>query len=192
MIAQVFRRQLFPNASRPRPTPSRPRRRTLLPRSAALSTRSISRARSKPLWPWSRAVDGYLTASAPWKQPESVTDEQHQAVPRHRALHCRRGHPHHYRAGLSGPSRRGRQSLAAARTRRHRASADLKNLAWGGLKPGTKLGEIGPVFPRAEKDAITRMQEIEQRTTPTTAELPLPRARTPAEPPKHGCRAHAS
>jgi len=39
--------------------------------------------------------------------------------------------------------------------------ADLKNLAWGGLKPGTKLGELGPVFPRAEKDAITRMQEME-------------------------------
>jgi methionyl-tRNA synthetase len=39
--------------------------------------------------------------------------------------------------------------------------ADLKNLAWGGLAPGTKLGELGPVFPRAEKDAITRMQEME-------------------------------
>jgi methionyl-tRNA synthetase len=39
--------------------------------------------------------------------------------------------------------------------------ADLKNLAWGGLRPGTKLGELGPVFPRAEKDAITRMQEME-------------------------------
>ncbi len=41
-------------------------------------------------------------------------------------------------------------------------TADLRNLTWGGLKPGTKLGEIGPVFPRAEKDAIIRMQEIEQ------------------------------
>ena len=41
--------------------------------------------------------------------------------------------------------------------------ADLKNLKWGGLKPGTKLGELGPVFPRAEKDAITRMQDIEQQ-----------------------------
>ena len=40
--------------------------------------------------------------------------------------------------------------------------ADLKNLQWGGLKPGTKLGELGPVFPRAEKDAVQRMKEIEE------------------------------
>ncbi len=40
--------------------------------------------------------------------------------------------------------------------------ADLKDLQWGGLKPGTKLGALGPVFPRAEKEAITRMQEKEE------------------------------
>jgi methionyl-tRNA synthetase len=51
--------------------------------------------------------------------------------------------------------------------------ADLKNLEWGGLKPGTKLGELGPVFPRAEKDAITRMQDIEQQnSTPKPDETP--------------------
>jgi methionyl-tRNA synthetase len=46
------------------------------------------------------------------------------------------------------------------------AKADLKNIAWGGLKPGTRLGELGPVFPRAEKDAVTRMKEIEERNAP--------------------------
>jgi methionyl-tRNA synthetase len=46
--------------------------------------------------------------------------------------------------------------------------ADLKDLTWGGLKPGTQLGELGPVFPRADKDAIQRMQEKEQN--PTVAE----------------------
>ena len=51
--------------------------------------------------------------------------------------------------------------------------ADLKDLQWGGLKPGTKLGELGPVFPRAEKDTITRMQEIEQQNnTPKPDEQP--------------------
>ncbi len=40
--------------------------------------------------------------------------------------------------------------------------ADFKNIAWGGLQPGTRLGELGPVFPRAEKDAVARMQEKEQ------------------------------
>ena len=31
-------------------------------------------------------------------------------------------------------------------------NGELKNLEWGGLKPGTKLGELGPIFPRAPKE----------------------------------------
>jgi len=38
----------------------------------------------------------------------------------------------------------------------------LTNLQWGGLQPGTKLGTLGPIFPRADKELITRMNEIEQ------------------------------
>ncbi len=40
--------------------------------------------------------------------------------------------------------------------------ADLAHLSWGGLKPGTRLGALGPVFPRAEKDAVERMQAMEE------------------------------
>ncbi|MGC1869972.1 MAG: methionine--tRNA ligase [Acidobacteriaceae bacterium] len=40
--------------------------------------------------------------------------------------------------------------------------ADLKDLRWGDLPPGTKLGELGSVFPRAEKEAIERMQKMEE------------------------------
>ena len=51
--------------------------------------------------------------------------------------------------------------------------ADLKNLEWGGLKPGTKLGELGPVFPRVEKDAVQRMKEIEENNAaPEAAATP--------------------
>ena len=39
-------------------------------------------------------------------------------------------------------------------------------LQWGGLKPGTKLGELGPIFPRADKDAIKKMQDIEEKNAP--------------------------
>ncbi len=53
--------------------------------------------------------------------------------------------------------------------------ADLKHLTWGGLQPGTKLGTLGPVFPRADKDAAARMQAMEQKspTTPDTVVAPL-------------------
>ena len=42
------------------------------------------------------------------------------------------------------------------------ASCRLNDLKWGELKLGTKLGKIEPVFPRAEKNAVQRMQEAEQ------------------------------
>ncbi|MGI8771652.1 MAG: methionine--tRNA ligase [Acidobacteriaceae bacterium] len=40
--------------------------------------------------------------------------------------------------------------------------ADLSTITWGGLQPGTQLGEVEPVFPRAEKDTVERMQDMEQ------------------------------
>jgi methionyl-tRNA synthetase len=47
----------------------------------------------------------------------------------------------------------------------------LSELKWGQLKLGTKLGEIHPVFPRADKSAVERMQTMEeQQRGPTAAE----------------------
>jgi len=44
----------------------------------------------------------------------------------------------------------------------------LPQLHWGQLRLGTKLGEVCPVFPRAHKSAIERMQSMEEqgRSTP--------------------------
>jgi methionyl-tRNA synthetase len=50
----------------------------------------------------------------------------------------------------------------------------LSELAWGQLPLGTKLGEVQPVFPRADKSAIERMQKMEeeQRMTPVAEAAP--------------------
>src|SRR5579872_2090707 len=42
------------------------------------------------------------------------------------------------------------------------AGFPLNELEWGQLKLGTKLGKVEAVFPRAEKNAVERMQEAEQ------------------------------
>jgi methionyl-tRNA synthetase len=42
------------------------------------------------------------------------------------------------------------------------------DLQWGQLKPGTRLGKVEPVFPRADKSAIERMQELEEKDRPAT------------------------
>src|SRR5271163_645919 len=69
----------------------------------------------------------------------------------------------------------------------------LSELAWGQLPLGTKLGEVQPVFPRADKSAIERMHrmEEEQRSTPvaepaasaTPAQTDAPRTASVAAPP---------
>ena len=48
---------------------------------------------------------------------------------------------------------------------------DLKNLEWGGLKPGTKLGPLSPIFPRAPKELIQLMTDMENPATPTPSKL---------------------
>jgi methionyl-tRNA synthetase len=47
------------------------------------------------------------------------------------------------------------------------AKLPLADLQWGQLKLGTRLGKVEPVFPRADKSAIERMQKMEEggRTT---------------------------
>ncbi len=40
---------------------------------------------------------------------------------------------------------------------------NLPELKWGQLHLGTKLGDIAPVFPRADKSAIERMQQMEEQ-----------------------------
>ena len=60
----------------------------------------------------------------------------------------------------------------------------LADLAWGQLRLGTKLGEVQPVFPRADKSAIERMQQMEdQRRGSAVEEAKLPAAQPPATQP---------
>ena len=41
---------------------------------------------------------------------------------------------------------------------------ELKNLTWGGLEPGTKLGPLAPIFPRADKGLAQIMNDMENPT----------------------------
>ncbi|HEX3471775.1 MAG TPA: methionine--tRNA ligase [Silvibacterium sp.] len=123
-------------------------------------------------WAMVAAVDGYLTASAPWKQPESISDEQQcafRATVLYTAAEAIRIITALVYPVIPDAAAKVWTQLGLGDIHK----ADLKNLTWGGLKPGTKLGEIGPVFPRAEKDAITRMQEIEQSNTPSENKVPV-------------------
>jgi methionyl-tRNA synthetase len=60
------------------------------------------------------------------------------------------------------------------------AKVPLADLRWGQLPLGTKVGKVEPVFPRADKSAIERMQKMEdqERTPAAGADRPAPGAET--------------
>jgi len=118
----------------------------------------------KSLWLLVAETDGYLTANAPWKKPADRSDGEHAAL-QARVL-ATAAEAIRIITALAYPV----VPDAAAKVWRQLGQGELadaakmgflKDLAWGGLKAGTKLGEPAPLFPRAEKDAIERMQNIE-------------------------------
>jgi methionyl-tRNA synthetase len=75
------------------------------------------------------------------------------------------------------------------------ANGDLKNLQWGGLQPGTKLGTLGPIFPRADKGLAQIMTDMENptpATTPTTDPDAPPRSGAPDAAPLPVAGSHAT
>jgi methionyl-tRNA synthetase len=61
------------------------------------------------------------------------------------------------------------------------STTDLNSLRWGQMNAGTRLGKIEAVFPRADKSAIERMQQMEE--VRKSAAEPAPAAATPTAAP---------
>jgi methionyl-tRNA synthetase len=57
---------------------------------------------------------------------------------------------------------------------------DLRGLKWGQLHLGTKLGEVQPVFPRADKSAVERMQKMEEQGRPAPTAVAEAKPEAPA------------
>ena len=116
------------------------------------------------LWALVAAVDGYLTASAPWKKRPETSEEEHTAA-QARVLSTAAeairiitalAHPILPESTAKVWRQLGLAEIETAATR-----GELKHLAWGALMPGTQFEQPAPLFPRAEKDAIERMQNLE-------------------------------
>ncbi len=127
----------------------------------------------KSLWFLVAETDGYLTANAPWKKPPERSDAEHaklQARVLATAAEAIRvitalAYPIVPDAAAKVWAQLGLGQLADAA--KH---GFLSELAWGGLKAGTKFGEPSPLFPRAEKEAIERMQSLEDENSRSAVE----------------------
>ena len=127
----------------------------------------------KALWLLVAETDGYLTANAPWKKPSERSDEDH-ALLQARVL-ATAAEAIRVITALAYPilpdsAAKVWRQLGQGEISEAVKKSFLTNLAWGGLKAGTVFGEPAPLFPRAEKDAVERMQNIEDQNNKTVIE----------------------
>ncbi|MGD0095806.1 MAG: methionine--tRNA ligase [Terracidiphilus sp.] len=127
----------------------------------------------KSLWSLVAETDGYLTATAPWKKPADRSDADHAALQARVLATAAEAiriitalvYPVLPESAAKVWLQLGQGEIADAARQ-----SFLTNLAWGDLKAGTKFAEPAPLFPRKEKDAIERMQNIEDQNNKTVIE----------------------
>ena len=127
----------------------------------------------KALWLLVAQTDGYLTANAPWKRPADRSEAEHVALQARVLATAAEAiriitalvYPILPESAAKVWRQIGQGEIADAAKQ-----AFLTNLAWGGLKAGTRFGEPAPLFPRAEKDAIERMHNLEDQNTGSVVE----------------------
>ena len=103
-----------------------------------------------------------------------------RASPRDRAVPCRRSRcafmvalAHPVLAECHG------KDLAAARAVWRAGEVRIDQLAWGGLRPGTRIGEPAAVFPRVEKtETLEKIAAMEQEITQSATARPQRRPRS--------------
>ena len=108
------------------------------------------------LWSLVAAVDGYITEKAPWKL-KATEDAPLRASILYTCAEALRIITALVYPVLPEATARIWAQLGLGDI----AQADLKDVHWGQLAPGTALGQLGPIFPRAEKDTVNRMQDLE-------------------------------
>jgi methionyl-tRNA synthetase len=113
-------------------------------------------------------VDGYLSYHKPWSLAKSTDPLDHQklieslytSIEAIRVLTALL-YPFIPTAAAKVWAQLGLGDIEAAAK-----NGDLKNLEWGGLKPGTKLGPLSSIFPRADKGLAQIMTDMESSSSP--------------------------
>jgi methionyl-tRNA synthetase len=140
-------------------------------------------------------VDAYLTANAPWKLKNS---EDPLALQRMNEILYTAAESIRIITALLYPilpatTAKVWRQLGLGEIETASRAGDMDDLEWGGLKPGTKLGPLAPIFPRADKSLAQIMIDMENgnavngtndASNDNRPETPLKSASTPtaAEP----------
>ncbi len=121
-------------------------------------------------WQTIGIVDSMLSSRAPWKLAKS--DEKRDAILLSETLYisaeCIRIITLLLNPILPYATAAVWRQLGLGEIEQAAANGELKNLTWGGLQPGTKLGPLTPIFPRADKGLAQIMADLESPKTLTT------------------------
>jgi methionyl-tRNA synthetase len=140
---------------------------------------SFSRA-LETIWGAVAQVDGYLTAQKPWTL---AAEDQTMRVRLNTVLYCAAesvriivalAHPVLPEATPKIWAQLGQFSKLG--------EFRLDQLAWGGLRPGTTLGELAPVFPRVEKSEVLEKIAMMEEEITKPAQPAAPAAAVPGHP----------
>ena len=139
------------------------------------------------LWLMVAETDGYLTANAPWKRPADRSEADHSQL-QARVL-ATAAEAVRIITGLVYPilpdsSAKVWRQLGLGEIADAAKNAFLTEIAWGGLKAGTKFGDPAPLFPRAEKDAVERMQNLEDENSRSAVEAASQPEKAPTSSPE--------
>jgi methionyl-tRNA synthetase len=110
------------------------------------------------------ATDNFITSSAPWKLAADPEQRDQLSFVLYAAAELIRIITALLYPVLPYATAQVWSQLGLGDIEKAALKGELKNLEWGGLKPGTKLGELAPIFPRAPKELIQLMTDMENST----------------------------
>ena len=140
----------------------------------------------KSLWLLVAETDGYLTASAPWKKPADRSDADHAALQARvlaNAAEAIRIITALVYPILPASAAKVWQQLGLGSIEDAARQSFLTDLAWGGLKAGTRFSDPAPLFP-AQKRTRSNVCRIWKTKTTRAQWKPRPVRKRPARPPR--------
>ncbi|WP_263365150.1 methionine--tRNA ligase subunit beta [Edaphobacter bradus] len=131
------------------------------------------------IWNFLGSVDQYISEAAPWKLAADESRNSDLETVLYTAAESIRIITALLYPVMPGTTAKVWSQLGLGDIEEAARKGELKNLEWGGLKPGTPLGPLGPIFPRADKGLIQLMTDIETNNASTTTKTTEPPAPAP-------------
>ena len=139
------------------------------------------------LWGMLASTDQYITRQAPWKLAADPDKREELAEVLYNSAEFIRIYTALSYQYLPNATAKVWAQLGLGDIEVAARNGDLNNLEWGGLRPGTKLGPLGPIFPRADKGLAQIMSDMEN-PTPVDKEpvdpVAVPPTADPGAPPR--------